>query len=151
MRFNPKSAEEVASGNLWPAGTYDFEVVGAEDAVSKASGADMVKLTLWVFNETGGKITVFDYLVGTDKAQFKVRGFAAAVGLIEAYDAGELDPLDMEGRTGQCKLAIQKDDSGRYGDKNTVAAYIGATPSDKPQVARPKKAKVETIDDEIPF
>jgi hypothetical protein len=154
MKFTPKSEQEVASGGLWPAGTYDFQVVSAEETTSKSSGADMIKLTLHVFNDHGAKITVFDYLVGTEKAQFKVRGFAAAVGLIESYDAGALDAFEMEGRSGQCKLAIQKDTTGQYGDKNSVASYltpVGGVAKPKASIAKPARAVVANLDDEIPF
>lgn len=154
MKFTPKSEKDLANGDLLPAGTYDFEVKSAEEATS-STGNGMVKLSIWIFPESGTKRTVFDYLVGTESAQFKVRGFAAAVGLLEEYDGGEMDALDMEGKTGKCKIVIQKDKSGAYPDKNSVASYVAApvtTGSVEKKTAR--AAKVHgggDLNDDIPF
>ena len=41
MRTTPKSEKEIAEENLWKPGTYDFEIVEAEDTFSKASGAEI--------------------------------------------------------------------------------------------------------------
>ena len=152
MRFTPKSEKELASDGLWPAGTYDFEVIESDEATS-ASGNDMVKLKIFVFNDEGAKRTVFDYLVGTESAQFKVRGFAAAVGLLEEYESGEMDAVEMQGRTGKCKLTIQKDKSGAYPDKNGIASYV-AEPVTVGSVEKKTvraKTKPADLDDEIPF
>ena len=153
MRFNPKSEAELAAGGLFPAGTYDFEVKSAEETTSKSSGAEMVKLTLSVFNEAGAKTSVFDYLVSSEKAIFKIRQFAAAVGLLEEYEAGELDALDMEGRGGKLKLKVESNE--QYGDKNAVVSYLPA-PVTVGSVAKKTahvqwKAAPKDLDDEIPF
>ena len=163
MRFNPKADEKAAARTLFDDGIYDFEVASAEDAVSKKSGAEMLKLVLWVFDTDGNKTTVFEYLVSSEKAQFKLKEFCRAVGLEEAFDAGELDPLDVQGRTGRCKLTTEIDMSGKWGDKNKVASYL-PRPADLPLVptasvarAAPKLRAARDAgngsleDDEIPF
>ncbi len=38
MQFTPKTEKQLAEESLLPAGVYDFEVLKAEDAVSKSSG-----------------------------------------------------------------------------------------------------------------
>lgn len=139
MRFSPKSEAELSAGGLWPAGDYSFEVAAAEDTVSKASGADMVKLTLHIFDNTGSKKTVWDYLVGSEASQFKVRGFAVATGLLAQYEAGELEAIDMEGRTGRCKIVQQIDRTGAFPDKNSVANYL--KPDEASAVEPPKPVR----------
>lgn len=147
MRFTPKSEDQVSS--VWPDGEYDFEVGTAEETTSQ-SGNDMIKLTLNVFNKTGGKRTVFDYLVGTDAAQFKVRGFASAAGLLGEYESGELNAYDMQGRTG--KLKLRTDKSAGYPDKNAVASYITSAAPRAGGVAKPKPlAAAPDLNDDIPF
>jgi hypothetical protein len=151
MRFTPKSAKELAAGGLFPAGEYDFEVKTAEETTSKTSGAEMVKLTLSVFNAAGAKTSVFDYLVSSEKAIFKIRQFAAAVGLLEEYEAGELDALDMEGLGGKLKLKVES--SELYGDKNSVVSYIAA-PVTAGSIAKKTafvQKRVSGLDDDIPF
>lgn len=155
MRFTPKSEAELSSDALWPVAEYDFEVSSAEEAQSKA-GNDMVKLTLYVFNDKGDKRTVFDYLVSSEKAIFKVRQFAASVGLLAEYEAGELNAYDMQGRTGRLRLGW-KEDPG-YQAQNTVSFYLPAKDTiANPEMRRQSMRKQERVaapadlDDEIPF
>ena len=152
MRFAPKSENELASANLWGPGEYDFEVNAAEEATS-AKGNDMVKLTVWVFNHEGQRRTVFDYLVDTEGGAYKIRHFAEATGLLPQYERGELLADDMAGRTGRCKLTVQKDKSGQYPDKNGIGDYLkpkaGARPLSAPAQRKPVPAG--DIDDDIPF
>jgi hypothetical protein len=164
----PVSKEQAdAGGNFepWPIGEYDFEVNDAADDVSKASGREQIKLTLHVFNEDGGKRTVFDYLGSDEKSQWKVRHFCEAVGLIRHYEKGELDVYDITGKTGRLHLAVKRATS-EYPANNTVRDYIAMAeqparavrpaaraaaptrPAARP--AAPMKSAHE-LDDEIPF
>ena len=110
MRFNPKADEKAAARTLFDDGIYDFEVASAEDAVSKTSGAEMLKLVLWVFDTDGNKTTVFEYLVSSEKAQFKLKEFCRAVGLEEAFDAGEAGPARRSGP----HRSVQAHDGNRH-------------------------------------
>lgn len=147
MKFQPKTEQEVASSDLIQPGTYDFEVAEAEEKTS-ASGNDMIAMKVWIFPTEGGRRTVFDYLVGTEKAQFKVRHFAAAVGMIAEYERGELAALDIQGQTGKCKVVITKDKSGQYPDKNSIADYLPMAANAAP--VRREKVGAD-LDDSIPF
>jgi hypothetical protein len=149
MRTTPKTAKEIAESGLWPAGTYDYEVLTAEDTISKA-GADMIKLKVKIFNDEGNSQIVFDYLL--DAMPAKLRHAAEAFGLIEEYEAGGFDAIECEGKTGRCKVTIQKDKTGSYPDRNSISDYIpevNATSIER----KTRKARDETrdIDDEIPF
>lgn len=153
MRFQPKSEKELAADGLWPAGEYPFEVIEAEDTVSQKSGADMVKLTINVFNDDGKSRRVYDYLVGTPGGQFKVRGFAAATGLIDQYESGEMEAIDMQGRTGKCKIKIDKGD-GSFPEKNAIATYVAGpvtVGSVAKKTARAAGGGSQDLDDAIPF
>lgn len=154
MKFQPKSEAEFATAGLWPASIVDFEVIEATDEISKSSGAEMVKLKIYLFNDRGEKRTVFDYLVSSEKALFKVHQFAKATGLLGAYEAGEMEALDMQGRTGRCKIAIQSDP--QYGDKNVIREYLPqSSMSPAPLAPAPARSaprgggSIES--DEIPF
>ena len=93
MRVTPISAKEAdAQGSsILPPGDYDFKVYEASDDVS-SSGNEQIKLTLHVFNPAGAHRTVFDYLVNTQKAAWKLRHFAEATGLASQYEVWEMDP-----------------------------------------------------------
>ncbi len=159
MKFPPKSAEEIAEGGLLPNGDYDFEVADVEDAISKTSGNEMMVLSLKVHDGDGGSRTVRDYLVSSDGGLRKIRGFAAAVGLLQQYDTGEFGPSDILHASGRCKIA--KDVNPGYEPKNKVAYYLDpskqqastAMPSRR-AAAPPSRQSVAVdadLDDEIPF
>lgn len=148
MRFQPKTEEEIAVANLLIGGDYPFEVVNAEEQTSKA-GNDMVKLRLNVINAEDRGHTIFDYLVGTEGAAYKLRHFAESVGLLAEYERGEMTADQMVGRSGTCQVGIQKDKSGQYPDKNVIRDYV--VPKKNGNGAdKPKSAK-DDFDSEIPF
>lgn len=149
MRINePKSAEQIkAESNfpVWKPGVYDFEIRAAEDTVSK-SGNDMVKLTVDIFNEEGRKQTIFDYLL--ESVPYKLRHCVDVCGLGKQYDSGFLDAVEFEGKTGRCKLNIQKDKTGQYPDKNGIADYVV---EEAPQPVKFRPREMADLDDDIPF
>lgn len=148
MRFQPKTEKEVAEAGLLPNGVYDFEVIDANEKQSK-KGNDMVELKIRLYDAEGAARTIFDYLVDTEGGAYKIRHFAAATGMLENYERGELRAEDMAGKSGSCQVAIQKDKTGQYPDKNTVRDYLsdeGGAPRAAP------KAKIDAeMEDEIPF
>lgn len=149
MRLTPKTEAEIASENLWPAGDYDFEVAKAEDAVSKSSGADMIVLTLRVFNSEGKERTVKDYLL--EAMPGKLRHFCAATGLLDKYQAGEFCAADCEGKAGRLNLK-QTPAKGDFLPKNDVRDYIVSAAEPRPERLKPAPASALTdTDQEIPF
>jgi len=163
MRVNPISAEqaEEQSGGFepWRPGDYDFNVYEASEETS-ANQNEMIKLTLHVLNRDGQRRTVFDYLVNSEKGQWKVRHFAEAVGMLQQYEAGQMEPHDITGRSGQLKLKI-KPAKDQYPAGNQVNDYIPLPASAHSTQARPTsaapaarqqvKAPAHDIDDDIPF
>jgi hypothetical protein len=150
MKFQPKSKSEIDSDGLLTPGEYDFEIVTAEDTISKSSGNEMIKLKVNVFDANGGKRTIFDYLMPS--VAFKLRHAAEACGLEDEYESGNLEAFDFEGKTGRCKVNIQKDKSGQYPDKNGIADYIPlVTTGTVEKKTQRAKTKAEDLDDSIPF
>jgi uncharacterized protein DUF669 len=162
MRIDkPISEKEAESSGFtpWRPGDYDFEVNDASEERSSSTGNDMIKLTLHVFNEDGNKRTVFDYLVNSEKSQFKIRHFADAVGLIASYERGELDVNEIVAKTGRLKLRI-KPAQGDYPANNSVGDYIPrgdlpekvTRPAARPSAPASAATRVNVdLDDEIPF
>jgi hypothetical protein len=159
MRINePKSAEEIkAESNfpIWAPGIVDFEIRAAEETISK-NGNDMIKLTVDVYNSEGKKQTIFDYLL--ESMAYKLRHCADACGLTAQYESGSLDAIEFEGKSGKCKINIQKDKSGQYPDKNGIADYL-VDDAPKPALRSAPRAPVGAgagswmadMDDDIPF
>lgn len=146
MQFQPKTKKEISEGNLWKEGVYNFKIFEAKDAVSKA-GKEMIVLKLNVFNDEGQSKVVYDYLL--EATASKLRNSAEACGIMEQYEQGHLSYIDFVDKTGELKLIIQKDKTGNYPDKNSVADYI-VIKNDKP-TGNDKPAGDVELDDEIPF
>ena len=151
MKFAPKTEKEVAEEGLLPKGEYSFEVMSAEDKVSKASGNEMIALKLHVFDDQGEPRIIFDYLL--ESMARKLRHAAEACGLLTEYESGGLDALDFVGKTGLVKIGIQQDKTGQYPDKNTVTDYVrrGSQQPTASKVPPGLLGEGKPLDDEIPF
>ena len=119
MKFQPKSQEELAVANLFPAGKYPFEVIKAEDKISK-SGNEMLALQLKLYGEGEKTTLVFEYLLASN--EHRLNQFCLAAGLQGKYESGELEALDCEGRGGWVCIKIQPAKDG-YEPKNVVSYY----------------------------
>jgi hypothetical protein len=152
MRFNPISEQEAdaQAAGIWDDGTYEYEVIEAEEKESNA-GNEMTALTISIFNSEGGKRKVFDYLVATDGAAWKIRHFAASCGLLDEYEKGTLMANEMIGRTGKCIIGTQKA-KDTYPAKNVVRDYVKVVGAASSRSSAPRaKTSVDDIDDEVPF
>jgi len=153
MRINkPLSREEMERGDLIPDGNYDFMVADAAETYSKA-GSEMIKLTLKVWDKDGRERTIFDYLL--DALPYKIAHFAEATGLFDKYQEGVLSADDCIGKSGECKIYIQKSKDPQYGDKNSVGDYL--LPDDAQVAKQERKAAeakgqpVDDLNDDLPF
>ncbi len=101
---------------------------------------------------------MFDYLL--DAMPHKLRHAAEAFGLLDEYEAGGFDAIDCEGKTGKCKVKIDKSEG--YPDKNGIADYVApvtvGSVEKKTQRAQAAKGRPSwdapkggDLDDEIPF
>lgn len=123
--FQPKTEAEVKTANtkVFPAGVYDFEIKGATDKKSKASGNDMTELRLRIFDADLNETTVWDYLLYTDEQASKLRGCCEAIGILPKYESGTLEAGDFETGVGQVKIKVQPAKDG-YEEKNVVSYYL---------------------------
>lgn len=143
MQVTPKTEKEVSNFKVFPKGTYDFEVITAEEKKSKA-GNDMIEVSLRVFDAEGNRNTVRDYLM--ESIAYKLRHAAAACGLLGSYEQGQLNADNMVGCTGKLILGVETPDN--YPEKNVVKDYV--VPKEGEVVAKPKKPSSD-LDDSIPF
>jgi hypothetical protein len=151
-------AAEKAKFGVWPKGNYDFEIVGAEDAISKA-GNEMIVLDIHAFDQHGNRKTLKDWLV--DTVPIKMHNVCHATGLHALYARGNVNAFDFVGRTGRLTMGIQKQDG--FEDRNRVLDYIPADTHANGNTARrapateARKPAAATVgggdldDDSIPF
>jgi hypothetical protein len=122
MKFQPKSEKELAEANLWPVGTYAFEILESSEESDK-NGNPMFKLKVKVFKDTGASQIIFDY-VSPAWMEYKLRHLAEACGLLADYEKGVLEDYQFVGKTGKCRVSISKDKTGQYPDRNGISDYI---------------------------
>lgn len=128
---------QVASGNEpVPAGTYNVTIVAAEPTTSK-NGNAMIKLRHRI-NDEGDhhKRIIFDQLVFTQGALWRVRQLLEALGYDDTFK-GEVNPENLLGEQLVIKVTVQagngvNPETGEpYAPKNNVAKYLPAGTSQK--------------------
>ena len=113
-------AEDARTGIL-PVGEYNFEVVTAEDTVSKFNdGEEQIQLNLRIYHGGGG-VFLNQWLSSPSKS-WKIRQFAYAVGLVKQYDAEVLMAADCLDKAGKLKLGQYEDKTGTM--RNSVFKYL---------------------------
>ena len=145
MRYDPTPEDQLNQRTLLAEGEGTFEVLKAEDKISKA-GNEMIELLLKVWDKDGKQSTIFDYLVSNQ--QWKILHFFKSTGSVKDYLEGDLDPQNLIGTGGKLKIAVKKDP--QYGDQNKVADYLegGATAKQSTEEVHPSTSN---DDDSIPF
>ena len=120
MQVTPKS-EEVQPLVL-PAGEYDAFTRSAKDKVSKSDN-EMIELVLSVWDGQGNETMVFDYLL--DAMPLKLRHFCVAVGIEDAYNAGELTAELCQEHNVRVKLKIEES-RGEWPRSNKIIDYLAS-------------------------
>jgi hypothetical protein len=129
-----------------PEGVYDFVVADANEKMSQSSGSAMIELLLLVKGQNGEEVKIFDNLVFSPKAFWKIDAFRVATGdKLVAGQSVEFNAEDCLDRTGKCVLIIDN-----YGgrERNKVGEYLDPKESQNPVVQKPTAVPV---DDEIPM
>lgn len=142
--FKPMTEEEVL--NLLQPGTYDFEVFNAINDVSKKTGNPMIKLTLCVYDKTGKKYFVTDYIMTA--LMYKLKHFCDVAGLEEKFKEGKLSYEDCLGKVGKLKLKIGQDKENKYPPRNEVVDYVS---QDNIVPINKKESDGLHFNDEIPY
>ena len=162
MQWNPDDYEPQNFESAKP-GVYPFDVIAADEGVSK-TGNDMITVQLQI--DVPGRdnpITVYDYLVSTPKALFKIEQFCDAVGL--DFKSGDLEPENILGLSGKAKFILDKpnDNGDRYLKVKQYISDKGFQEQPKNNLTHAQQAKLETAragvsnapepkdDDDIPF
>lgn len=157
MNFKAKTEKEIQENNLLREGEYNFDVLTGTDEISKNSGNPMIKIKIGIYINGKIKFSLFDYLTAGMEA--KLRHFCDTVGLLSEYEKGVLTGDMLSGRSGKCKIAIEKNDD--YPPRNFVKDYVcraakplatsGSTVSLKPGCKKDAKDAAELLRDDIGF
>jgi Protein of unknown function (DUF669) len=135
-----------------PEGIYDFVVADANDKQSQ-SGNEMIELQLIIKGPDGQESRIYDNLVFTPKAFWKIDTFRLCTGdkLVKGQSV-EFDATDCLDRTGKCSVIIDKYE-GR--ERNKVDEYLDPAAVDNSQTPQPtantRKRASPPADDDIPM
>lgn len=148
MNFKPKTEKEIIEAGLMPKGTYPFEVIDAEDGVSK-KGNEMIVATLRIFTPDDKTRVLTAYLMEAMAAQ--LFHFCTYCGLAAEYGAGTLTAALCVGKTGYVDINIKEDKTGQYPPQNVIKDFV-RPPALKPSSAPHPAAAVSEMDDkDVPF
>jgi len=149
IEFDPNQAnEDLLPDNTW----FDAAVRGANKRMSKAQNPMLVVL----FDVFGGAKTVQIerfFVLNTKGGVSGLKKLCAAIGLMERYATGSMEPDELIGKNLKVLVKIQEDETGQWDAKNVAAAFM-TDDSVPPQPGAPKETSA-TFDpakpDEIPF
>ena len=115
----------TGASDVLPEGDYDFIVDDSEEKTSSA-GNPMIEVQLLVRNESGQRAKVWDYLVFSDGATWKIDHFRAATGdtIISGQEVN-FSAKDCLRRKGRCTLEV---DTWKNKPKNKVVDYLVCCP-----------------------
>ena len=143
MAYTPKSEAQLADEGLTPEGIYDYEIVEAEEKLSKA-GNDMYVLKLYIFDQNGIRRPLTDYIaLGSNFGERKLRHAADASGILDIYESGDLCADSFIGKCGKVVIAKQEGTVEYPNPKNVVKDYVK-------REGQPAKKAVD-LKDHIPF
>lgn len=135
--------------DLLPEGEYDFAVTKVDKTTSQSSGAPMAVVTLQAYGPDDAVVTVYDYLVLTRAAEWKLSAFFRAIGMKKHGEPFVMNWDAVEGKAGRAEFYVdefEKQD-GSKAKKNKVQRYLDKDTTDAPKPAPHTPAP----DDDIPF
>lgn len=120
-----KSSEPDNRPDYVEPGDYTLEVINAAETVSQR-GSDMIELKLRI---TPSGVVMFDHLVFTENAFWKIDAFRAASGeTVTPEQEVEIRADDLIGRTARARLVVEEY-KGRK--RNKVTAWLAPKVADK--------------------
>ena len=105
MKYISQNQESNKTFFVQP-GDYDVTIIDATEAVSKNTGAEMIKLNLEV---DGHGCRLFDYLIASETTFWKVDAFRKAIGddVVEGEEV-EIIAQSLIGRRGRVRLKTEE-------------------------------------------
>tara|TARA_B100000214_G_scaffold368428_1_gene339965 strand:+ start:7379 stop:7807 length:429 start_codon:yes stop_codon:yes gene_type:complete len=142
MQFDPNTVKDASW--LVPEGEYDFEIVHAEDSVSKF-GVEQMFFKFRVFLADGETALIHQYIGG--KHLYKLKHLCNSIGCIQFWNDGDCDPGDMLNKSGRGFLGTYDKNDGTK--RNTFQRFL------KPKEDSKKKLEddIKNVEgeDDIPF
>lgn len=152
MQYKSITQKEANEARLLPKGDYDFEITKAEQKTSKikppaTEGRPMLAITHRIFVGESFRLLTSYFMLDDDRFG-QLRNICEALGILDKYEAGTLEPADFDQGCGKLKLGVKHNDF-KGEDENKVSRYI------VPKVAAPATRQPDDAappaDDDVPF
>ena len=125
LDFNAEEEEPNKAFEPIPAGDYQGKIVGSEVKATASGSGQYLKIEIEVLGPSCAGRKVFDHLnIQNDSPEAERIGRAQlsalchAIGVLRVSDSNQLHEKPFA-----FKVAIEKDATGQYGDKNKVKGY----------------------------
>lgn len=150
--------EERAPLTIFPKGDYPFSILEINAFTQSKNGNDMLPVKM-EFVSGEDRATVYENLVFTEKAIFKINQFLASINVPKGTRINFRDPefiKYLSSKRGRAKLDIEEF-TGRDGStkqKNVIVAFLydGTSKREDPPAHRPAAPPTPPMDDDdIPF
>lgn len=127
MQYSRMTEEQDKARNAWPKGDYPFIVKVVEDKPTKSGDNMMLVVDLELHRDDGATKKLRDWIVyDLDSMAWKLRHFAATLGLLEQYDANMLTPGDVLEKHGVVRISTTEftNNDGEVTLQNVVKDYV---------------------------
>lgn len=154
MKVTPRTERELRDAEMNQPGVYGFEIVSCVECDSP-QGEPQFELQLSCFTDDIQPFRVKGWVTysTTPYIHRMLRRFFDCIGLIDRYNAGEVQAYECVGRAGKCRIGHRNGAKG--GTFYQIKEFIVESVSDDEEiVAKPSKpAPVSAVcaDDEVPF
>lgn len=124
VQYTTGKPQEGGTAALLDPGDYRFRVVNATEKTARESGNPMIEIEARVLNPDGSEgRKIYDNLVFTEKALWKIDQFMAAIGAHPGEGKTiNIDAEDLIGREFRATVGIEKDRKDR--DRNVIESYL---------------------------
>lgn len=124
ITYTTGDPQEGGTATLLEPGDHRFKIVNATEKTARNSGNPMIEVESRVINPDGSEgRKIYDNLVFTEKALWKIDQFLAAIGAHPGKGKKiTLDAEDLIGREFRAQVIITKDNKDR--DRNEIESYL---------------------------
>lgn len=138
MKFNARTAEQIAADELLREGNYPFTIKEAKEKVDK-NNKGFFAIKLFVHDDERDW-HIYDN-VSPEWMAHKLLHLCEGTGLGAKYASGNLNAEDLIDRQGHCEVG-QEEAKGKYAAKNTIVDYVSREKAGQVQPIKQSDARL---------
>lgn len=151
LAYNRITEEQDQMRNVLDKGEYPFHIKSVAEKPTKKGTNKMLEVELGILDLNGREMTVKDWIIlDMDDMAWKLRHFAATLGLLDRYEDDLLEIRDLLGKNGVARLSIAEyERDGEIRKINRVTDYVkpGQTKGNPTKTTAKKQGNEPFFDD----